>query len=77
MLYVILNWRTFGGTLTYRAGQRDDPLHLLALGDVGRVQEHRVPSLRRLRGVKRVAVHEAVCLVRNLFFRGPAAQALR
>src|SRR4051794_39223071 len=63
-------------TVGYGASQRDDPLDLLFLRQIGRIEQDCVGGLDSLRGVLGVPLHEQVGLVGDLCIRGASSEPL-
>src|SRR5215207_9005762 len=63
-------------TVGYGASQGDDTLHLLFLGQVSGVEQHRVGGLNGLGGVARVSLNELIGLLGDLIVQWPAAKPL-
>src|SRR5689334_15568410 len=74
---VIVNGGSIASALSYGFREGDDPLHLLRLREVGRVDQHSVLGLYCLRRVLCVALHETVGLLRDLRLRRAPAHLLR
>ena len=74
---VIVNGGSIASALSYGLREGHDPLHLFRLGEVGRVDQHRVLGLNGLRGVLCVAMNETVGLLRDLRFGRAATDLLR
>src|SRR5215467_3667133 len=66
---LLVNHRSIARTMSYGLSESHDPLHLVGLRQMRRIDQHGIRRLNRLGGVPGVPVHDQVRLLGDLRVR--------